>query len=333
MTDILADTCREDRHSGARRNGWPGAEPDTRAIYKALESGPGKMDLRQVRYFLAVCETKNFTRAARICDVTQPTLTVAIKKLEQELGGPLLHRERENTHLTRLGETVLPFLQQVYESSTAACRLAREIADGRRVPLSFGVSDVIRKSVLLQPLRDTGLRVNGLELHVEGGADADLVRRLEGGALHLALVDGSAIDGDKLRFHPIYAEEFGVLMPEDDPLAGHNRVTPEDLVRRPWIALNGSGAHESLAAMLGGVAAGWTPKHRVTRPTEAQILCQSGMGLSLVGGREPLLSGLVSRKLAEPELTRVVGVAEARGRPLSDAALSFVRLLRAQSPD
>jgi len=64
--------------------------------------------MHQIRYFLAVCETLNFTRAAEACNVSQPSLTRAIKGLEDELGGPLFRRERNNTHLTGLGETTRP---------------------------------------------------------------------------------------------------------------------------------------------------------------------------------------------------------------------------------
>jgi DNA-binding MarR family transcriptional regulator len=69
------------------------------------------MELHQIRYFLAVAETLNFNRAAERCNVSQPTLTRAIKKLEEELGGPLFRRERKLTHLTDLGRLMRPHLE------------------------------------------------------------------------------------------------------------------------------------------------------------------------------------------------------------------------------
>ena len=68
------------------------------------------MEMHQVRYFLAVADELNFTRAAERCHVAQPSLTRAIKLLEEELGGPLFHRERANTHLSELGCMVKPYL-------------------------------------------------------------------------------------------------------------------------------------------------------------------------------------------------------------------------------
>ena len=66
------------------------------------------MEMHQVRYYVALCETLNFTRAAEQCNVTQPALTRAIRSLEDKAGGPLIHRERGNTHLTELGRLMLP---------------------------------------------------------------------------------------------------------------------------------------------------------------------------------------------------------------------------------
>ena len=71
--------------------------------------------MQQVRYFLAVAGTLNFTRAAERCNVSQPSLTRAIQSLEAELGGPLFHRERGNTHLTELGRIIQPFLATAAE--------------------------------------------------------------------------------------------------------------------------------------------------------------------------------------------------------------------------
>jgi DNA-binding transcriptional LysR family regulator len=72
-----------------------------------METGALGMEMHQVRYFLAICETLNFTRAAERCHVSQPALTRAIKKLEEELGGPLFRRERNLTHLTELGQVAM----------------------------------------------------------------------------------------------------------------------------------------------------------------------------------------------------------------------------------
>ena len=91
------------------------------------------MEMHQVRYFLALAEVLNFTRASDRCNVTQPALSRAIKLLEEELGGLLFRRERESTHLTDLGHMVRPHLQSVYHHSMLAKHLSQDFV--RRLPL------------------------------------------------------------------------------------------------------------------------------------------------------------------------------------------------------
>ena len=95
------------------------------------------MEIHQIRYFLSVCETLNFTRAAERCNVTQPALSRAIQKLEDELGGQLFRHERSLTHLTDLGHLMRPQLEQVVEGEKAevaaqVAHLQLKLLDRRR---------------------------------------------------------------------------------------------------------------------------------------------------------------------------------------------------------
>lgn len=289
------------------------------------------MELRQVYYFLALSRTLNFTHAASECNVTQPALTHAIRKLEDEMGGPLIHRERANTHLTQLGQMVLPFLTQVYESSCAASRVAKELSDGDRVPLNFGVSDIVPKAALLGPLRSTGDMTNGLEVHFEGGTDIELVQSLLEGDLQLIIVDQSALPEERLRFWPVYQERLDVLLPKSHALANQGSLSLDDIADYPWIDLVPSQAHTQAAQKLQSIDGKFRTQHRATRSVEVQVLVQAGIGLTLVGMNEPLLSGLTGVPLSDFPVHRTVGLAEARGRQKSGTVLSFARLLRAQS--
>ena len=87
------------------------------------------MEMRRVRYFLALSEMLNFTRAAERCNVTQPTLTAAIRRLEEELGDPLFHRERNRSHLTELGRLIRPHFERIYASTEAVRSDAMDFSD------------------------------------------------------------------------------------------------------------------------------------------------------------------------------------------------------------
>jgi Bacterial regulatory helix-turn-helix protein, lysR family len=86
------------------------------------------VDTNQVRYFLALCEEQNFTRAAKRCGVSQPSVRNAIKRLEEELGGDLFHRIKNGAKLSPLGVAIRPYLDQINECAEGARREAASIS-------------------------------------------------------------------------------------------------------------------------------------------------------------------------------------------------------------
>src|SRR6202012_3826302 len=110
------------------------------------------MKLHQVRYFVAVSRLLNFTRAAEQCNVTQSALTKAIQKLEQELGGELIHRERLLTQLTDLGKLVLPAFERLVAAADSARAVAREYQRKDNAPLKIGLTPCVSPNLLVAPL-------------------------------------------------------------------------------------------------------------------------------------------------------------------------------------
>ncbi len=111
--------------------------------------GSPAMEMHQVRYFLAVARTLNFTRAADECNVAQPSLTRAIQQLEGELGGDLFRRERPHARLTELGERMLPLLRQCYDSALGARSLASSIKSGEVGSLRIALSATVELALLM----------------------------------------------------------------------------------------------------------------------------------------------------------------------------------------
>jgi hypothetical protein len=96
----------------------------------------GIMQMSQIHYFLALCEERNFTRAAKRCGVSQPSLTNAIKRLERKLGGSLFHRDRRNIQLTELGRVVKPYFKQLDQCAYQAKHKAGKLLAARSVKSS-----------------------------------------------------------------------------------------------------------------------------------------------------------------------------------------------------
>ena len=123
------------------------------------------MEMYQVRYFLSVARTLNFTRAAEDCDVAQPSLSRAIKQLEAELGGELFRRERPQAILTPLGHRMLPLLTRCYESANNARALASAVKKGEAGTIHVALSATIALDPLLSQIHELGKMFEGLCAH------------------------------------------------------------------------------------------------------------------------------------------------------------------------
>ena len=143
------------------------------------------MEMHQVRYFLAVARTLNFTRAAEECHVAQPSLTRAIRQLEGELGGDLFRRERPQSQLTDLGQRMLPLLKQCYDSAVSARSLAAAIKSGEVGSLRLALSHTINPSLVMPHVVELGKLFKGLELKLYRGNSEEVLAYLKRGDAEL----------------------------------------------------------------------------------------------------------------------------------------------------
>src|SRR3954453_9180828 len=145
------------------------------------------MEMHQVRYFLAVARTRNFTRAAEECNVAQPSLTRAIKHLEGELGGDLFRRERPAAQLTELGQRMHPLLKQCYDAAVGARSLASSFKKGEVGALRIGLSHSMDLSLLLPHLNELRRMFAGLEFALLRGGGKEMADALKNGKGRLPL--------------------------------------------------------------------------------------------------------------------------------------------------
>src|SRR6478672_5813282 len=155
--------------------------------FELAKRGAFLMEMHQVRYFLAVARTLNFTRAAEECHVAQPSLTRAIRQLEGELGGDLFRRERPQSQLTELGQRMLPLLKQCYESAVGARSLASELRKGHVGSLRLALSRSVSLELLISHLAELKRSFTGLELKLLRGTAADVLDLLKKGEAELAI--------------------------------------------------------------------------------------------------------------------------------------------------
>ncbi|MFF8646286.1 LysR family transcriptional regulator [Streptomyces sp. NPDC015345] len=146
------------------------------------------MQFQQLLYFVAVAETRHFTRAAEEVHVSQPSLSQQIRALEKELGAELFSRARGNITLTDAGEALLPLARRILADADTARIEVQELAQLRRGRIRLGATPSVCTGLLPEVLRAFHDRHPGIQLLIEEGGSHDLVRELARGALDLALV-------------------------------------------------------------------------------------------------------------------------------------------------
>ena len=191
------------------------------------------MEMQQVRYFVALADTLNFTRAAEKCNVSQPALTRAIQQLEHEFGGPLFHRERGNTHLSELGRMMLPYLQGVEEQCRAAKDQARAVKKLERATLTIGTMCTIGPQLVSELMIRFQAAHPDVEVRVIDSGAPQMIEMLEKGELEVAIVGVPEELPETLHQLPIFEEQFVIVLAtqpspvcqQSDPCCGARQGT------------------------------------------------------------------------------------------------------------
>jgi DNA-binding transcriptional LysR family regulator len=284
------------------------------------------MEMHQARYFVALCETLNFTRAAEKCHVTQPSLTRAIKLLEEELGGLLFNRERNQTHLTELGRMMEGHLREV----VAQARLARERATSlftlRTARLKLGVARGVRFEPLEGTLRSFVAIYPDTEIAVHDERPGELREALRRGDYEVVVLPHRTHDLDDLHYYPMGEAGLGAILPEAHPLAAKNGVSLADLAGQPLVCGDGCPFWE--AAERAGAEAGVAlmPKAVATRSEWLHELVSAGVGIGLVAMPQHLPPGLVARPVEGAANSQQIQLTTKRGRLYSPPVKAFVDL-------
>jgi DNA-binding transcriptional LysR family regulator len=290
------------------------------------------MEMHQIRYFLALSETLNFTRAAELCHVTQPALTRAVKMLEEELGGDLLRREGRLSRLTDLGARMLPLLRQCYDSALSAKAVARSVAAGEVRTLSLGLSRTVNLRLLGPVLAELFVAYPALRLDLRRGCGAQLLEQLKTGAVDIAIAGPLGAGWDRLDAWPIFSESYDILLGPRHHLAGRNApdIALGDLLDDTFLLQRDSETAEEEARQLAAAGIGTGRTHRVDSDDDLAVLVEADIGVALAP-RSAFRGGGFVRLAPGLELRRTVTLYTVQGRVRSPEAATFITQIRAQA--
>jgi len=287
------------------------------------------MEMHQVRYFLAVARTLNFTRGAEECNVAQPSLTRAIRQLEEELGGDLFRRERPHAQLTELGHRMLPLLRQCHESALGARALASSIKSGEVGSLRIALSTTIDITLLMPQILELQKHFKHLELKFMRGNPAQVAEFMKSGDAELAIASLLNEAWDRLDRWPLFSESFVLVSGSGHRLANSPSVSLADLREEPILIRTACEHFEALADLLRTHALKVDRAHEISSEPDLAAFVEQGMGIAFVPrssfGTAPLSRVAVS----DLDLRRTVFLYGVAGRQRTPVANTLMKMLRA----
>jgi DNA-binding transcriptional LysR family regulator len=286
------------------------------------------MELHQVRYFVAVSRLLNFTRAAEHCNVTQPALTKAIQKLELELGGELIHRERQLTQLTDLGKLVLPTLERLVSAADSARSIAREYQRKDNAPLKIGLTPCVSSNLLVAPLAEVARHVPGIQVEIVEEPVHRLQELLFDGDISAALAADPNGLPERIDHWDLFEDHFLVLAAKDNPLADMQGVPMSALAEATWLERTGCDLTRKFWDLI--FTDGRSPKisHRSKHESHLQNMVEAGLGIMVASAHTPRLPSLVARPIADDRMRWTVSLLVIAGRRYTPALDAFIKIAR-----
>jgi LysR family hydrogen peroxide-inducible transcriptional activator len=286
------------------------------------------MELHQLRYFLAVARTKNFSRAAEQCHVAQPSLSQQIMKLEEELGERLFERTKREVSLTPAGDLLRVHAERVLQEVELARDGVREFRGLVRGRVVLGVLPTVAPYFLPQRLRAFSSRFPAVEVVVHEDTTDQLAAAVLAKEVDLALVS-LPVERVGLAAEEFFDEKLLVALPAGHALAKRPRLTFDDLEREAFILMKEGHCLSGQALQFCRIN-GFAPQisFRSAQIETVLAFVAKGWGVSVVpemACTRPM-RGVRFRTLAG--MTRSIGIIYRKARPLSHASRALVDFLR-----
>ncbi len=285
------------------------------------------MELRHLRYFIAVAESGSLTVAAeKSLHTSQPSLSRQIRDLEEQVGAELLIRGPRGVELTAAGRAFLDHARLAMNQVDAAVEAARRAAQPFKQRLVLGFLTGQEMKWLPEAMHILRDELPNIDITVSSDYSPDLAAALAKGKLDLAFL--RAEPGFDLTYHVVDSEPLIVLMPSDHPLAARDHILPQDLADQPFIGMADKARvlRAAIENYLERSGVRIIPAQNVDNPAKVMSLVASTRGLTLIPAYvENLMPwSVVSRPLAgeTPKIDLVVGYSKTNTSPVLALLLS-----------
>ncbi|HKS85211.1 MAG TPA: transcriptional regulator CynR [Pseudolabrys sp.] len=287
------------------------------------------MELRHLRYFLAIADARSFTRAAEQLHVTQPTLSHQIKQLERMVGTVLFERSTKDVELTAAGQLFKPYCERIIKEIESSAIAISELEGLMRGTLRMAVFHSFSHSMLPPIMSKFALRYPGVHVTARLVPRLDMERDLVNAELDMA-VAYITDDNDQIVADRLFDEELVLVVGSKHPLAGRKAIKMRELAKLPLVLLTPEfGARQFVDRFFAG--AGLRPHVVLEMNAIEPILAttrDSGLATVLAQGAIVDNNGLSTVRLVDPAPKRTVGILWRRNGHRSAAAQRMAEMIK-----
>ncbi|AMN48370.1 hypothetical protein ACG33_14945 [Steroidobacter denitrificans] len=291
------------------------------------------MNLRDLRYFVALADTRHFGRAAERSFVSQPTLSAQIKKLENHLGVQLVERQPRRVTLTDTGARILPLARRILQESEEIVSLARNEHDPLSGKINVGLIPTIGPYLLPLVVRKLRKRLPQLQLMLYEYQTQPLLEKLRCGDIELGIL-ALPVAPDGLEIRGLYTESFHAALPSGSPLAKKTSIKLDDLIGENLLLLeDGHCLRDQALEVCNRIDIKESGDYRATSLETLRQMVAAGLGVTLLpelAARGPFGSGhgLIVRPFARPSPSRTVGAVWRRSSTRQTAIEAVCDIIR-----
>ncbi|MCG7923104.1 MAG: hydrogen peroxide-inducible genes activator [Candidatus Thiodiazotropha lotti] len=298
------------------------------------------MTLNELRYIVAVAQKRHFGHAAEACYVSQPTLSVAVKKLEEELGVGLFERGQGEVSLTAAGERIVAQAQRVLEEAGTIRQLASQSVDQLDGPLRVGAIYTVGPYLFPKLIPVLNSRAGHMSLIIKENFTANLTEQLKQGELDVVVIS-LPYEEPGIVTRPLYEESFSVLMRVNHPLAAHETISVDQLEQESVLILGeGHCFREQVKAICPGCLQHTNGEVSLQKSLEGgsletiRYMVASGIGISIlpdsaIGGESLRWDLLTTRPLTQESPKRCIAMAWRKSFPRPRAVELLGKSIRA----
>lgn len=291
--------------------------------------------LKDLKYLVAVADTRHFGRAAARCFVSQPTLSTQLKKLEQYLGLQLIERQPRRVTLTAAGELIVERARRIVEASEEVMEIARAQHDPLAGRLRVALLPTIGPYLLPLVIQKIRKALPRLELMLYEYQTAPMLEHLQAGDIDVGIL-ALPVQGVSLATRRLYEEPFVVLAPAGHAFAARTGIRPSDLAGETLLLLEeGHCLRDQALDVCSRVDVSERQDFRATSLETLRQMVAAGAGITLLPelasrGAYAAAKGVVQRPFMKPQPSRLVGAAWRKSSARSTAIAALLDVVAAE---